>query len=149
MAEAEERLEAALRLIENYPNLHMGPTVSFVLGAVQRPIGASPEDESTGRDKLRRLLTTLRAAPSGRGVRIQWCGSIKAYVVTSMPFVDGLAWDVEGCDQNDPGQLVDALWQMYGSYIMAGEYSIDDLVWHRYTLDEIATIEELLDGFAE
>ena len=48
MAEAEERLEAALRLIENYPNLHMGPTVSFVLGAVQRSIGAAPDDETQG-----------------------------------------------------------------------------------------------------
>ena len=53
------------------------------------PIGAAPEDEETGRDKLRRLLTTLRAAPSGRGVRIQWCGNIRANVATSMPFVDG------------------------------------------------------------
>ena len=149
MAEPEERLDAALRIIEDYPNLHMGPTVSFILGAVQRPIGAAPEDEETGRDKLRRLLTTLRAAPSGRGVRIQWCGNIRAYVATSMPFVDGLAWEVQGCDSSDPEKLVEALWQMYASYITAGEYSIDDLVWHPYTLDEIRTIEGLLDGCSE
>ena len=149
MSEAEETLDAALRIIEDYPNLHMGPTVSFVLGAIQRPIGAAPADETAGRDKLRGLLTTLRAAPSGRGVRIQWCGNIRAYVATSMPFVDGLAWEVQGCDSNDLEKLVDALWQMYGSSIMAAEYSIDDLVWHPFTLDEIRTIEDLLEGCAD
>ena len=51
MPEPEERLDAVLRIIEN-PNLHMGPTVSFVLGAVQSPIGAPPENESAGRDKI-------------------------------------------------------------------------------------------------
>ncbi|MGH7553011.1 MAG: hypothetical protein ACREMQ_08265 [Longimicrobiales bacterium] len=66
-----------------------------------------------------------------------------------MPFVDGLAWEVQGCDPNDPEKLVDALWQLYGSSIMAGEYSIDDHAWHRFTPDEIRTIEELLDGCAD
>ena len=153
MAKAEEdRLGAALRLIEDYPNLHMGPTVSFVLGALQQPIGAAPDDHQIGRDKLKRLLSTLRTAPPGRGVRVQWCANIRAYVATSMPFVDGLAWDVQGCDPNDLENLVDALWQLYGSFIMDGEYSIDDFVWHQLTADEIETIEELLkaaDGDGE
>ena len=135
MSEAEQRLGAALRIIEDYPNLHMGPTVSFVLGAVQRPIGAAPEDEAAGSDKLRHLLTTLQAAPSSRGVRIQWCGTVRAYVATSMPFVDGLVWDVQGCDSNDFEKLVDTLWRLYGSSIMVGDYSIDDLVWHPFTSD--------------
>jgi hypothetical protein len=34
MADPEQRLGAALRIIEDYPNLHMGPTISFVLGAL-------------------------------------------------------------------------------------------------------------------
>ena len=51
-------MDAALRIIEDYPNLHMGPTVSFVLGAVQQPIGSVPENEQTGRDRLNRLLNT-------------------------------------------------------------------------------------------
>ena len=145
MPEVEDRLDVALRIIEDYPNLHMGPTVSFVLGARQRPIGAAPENAHVGRTKMRRFLTTLRAAPPGRGVRIQWCANIKAYVATSMPFVDGVAWDVQDCDPNDLEALVGALWQLYGSFIMAGEYSIDDFVWHCFTSDEIRTIEELLD----
>ena len=144
MAEPEDDLNAALRIIEDYPNLHMGPTVSFGLGAIQRPIGAAPSDEQAGREILRRLLTTLQDAPPRRGVRIQWCGNINTYVATSMPFVDGLAWEVQGCDSKDLEQLVEALWQIYGSAIMAGEYSIDDLVWHPFTLDELRTIEELL-----
>ena len=148
MAEAEDRLDAALRIIEDYPNLHMGPTVCFVLGAVQQPIGSAPEDEQTGRDRLNRLLNILRTAPAGRGIRIQWCGNIRAHVATSMPLVDGLAWDVQGCDPDDLEKLVDALWQMYGSFIMAGEYSIDDYVWHPLTTDEVRTIEELLRASA-
>jgi len=124
----------------------MGPTVSFVFGALQQPIGVAPASAEVGREKLRRLLTALRTAPPGRGVRVQWCGNIRAYVATRMPFVDGLAWDVQGCDPNNLETLVDALWQLYGSFIMAGEYSIDDFVSHRFTADEIRTIEELVDA---
>jgi hypothetical protein len=149
MADPEQRLGAALRIIEDYPNLHMGPTISFVLGALQQPIGVAPESVEGGREKLRRLLTALRTSPPGRGVRIQWCGNIRAYVATSMPFVDGLAWDVQGCDPNNLEKLVDALWQLYGSFIMAGEYSIDDHVWHPLTSDETSTIEDLLEGFVD
>lgn len=43
MADGENRLASALRIIEDYPNLHMGPTVPFVLGALQQPIGVPPE----------------------------------------------------------------------------------------------------------
>ena len=149
MAEAEQMLGAALRIIEDYPNLHMGPTLSFVLGALQQPIGVAPESTEGGREKLRGLLTVLRTAPPGRGVRVQWCGNIRAYVATSMPFVEGLAWDVQGCDPNNLEELVDALWQLYGSFIMAGEYSIDDHVWHPLTSDETSTIEDLLEGFVD
>src|SRR5262245_28928424 len=146
MADAGNSLDAALRIIEDYPNLHMGPTVPFVLGALQQPIGVAPETSEAGLEKLRRLLTALRTAPSGRGVRVQWCANIRAYVATSMPLIDGLAWDVQDCDPNDLEKLVHALWQMYGSFIMAGEYSIDDFVWHRFTSDEIRNIEELQDA---
>jgi hypothetical protein len=66
-----------------------------------------------------------------------------------MPFVDGLAWDVQGCDPNDLEKLVGALWQLYGSSIMVGDYSIDDLVWHPFTSDEVKTIEDLLHGCAD
>ena len=77
-------LQAALRIIEDYPGLHMGPSVPFVVGALKEPIGAAPVDEKNGRQALSDLLTELRAAPRGRGVRIQWCGNIKAYVATSV-----------------------------------------------------------------
>lgn len=149
MVDAEQRLGTALRIIEDYPNLHMGPTVSFVLGALQRPIGVAPESAEIGREKLKRLLTALRTAPPGRGVRVQWCGNIRAYVATSMPFVDGLAWDVQGCDSNNLETLVDALWQLYGSFIMASEYSIDEFAWRRFTSDEITIIERLVDAADE
>lgn len=61
-----------------------------------------------------------------------------------MPFVNGLAWDVQGCDPNDFDGLVDTLWQLYGPFITDGEYSIDDFLWHRLSASEIRTIEELL-----
>lgn len=148
MTKIQDTLDAALRIIEQYPNLHMGPTVSFVVGALQQPIGAAPVDEQAGRDGLRQLLAKLRTAPAGRGVRIQWCANIKAYVATSMPFVDGLAWDVERCEGDDFEGLLDSLWRLYGTFIMAGEFSIDDNVWHSLTSDEIRTIKRLLDGCA-
>lgn len=148
MTTIRDTLDAALRIIEQYPNLHMGPTVSFVVGALQQPIGAAPADESAGRDGLRQLLAKLRTAPAGRGVRIQWCANIKAYVATSMPFVDGLAWDVEDCEGNDFEGLLASLWRLYGAFIMVGEFSIDDYVWHSLTSDEIGTIKGLLDGCA-
>lgn len=122
----------------------MGPTVPFVLGALARPIGEAPANAQAGRDKLTRLLTTLRDAPRRRGVSIHWCANIRAYVATSMPFVEGLAWDVQDSDPQDFETLVDALWRQYGSFILAGEYSIDDGVWHRFTEDEIGAIEQLL-----
>lgn len=137
-------LAVALRIIEDYPNLHMGPSVLFVLGALQQPIGRQIPDGSEGRAALRQLLSDLQRAPQGRGVRIQWCRNIKAYVATNMPFVDGLAWDVEGCSPEDFEGLIEVLWQMYGSFIQAGEYSIDDYVWHPLTAEERSTIEEII-----
>src|SRR5262249_48620570 len=129
-------LQTALRIIENYPGLHMGPTVPFVLGALQTPIGSAPVNEEEGRKALTDVLSELRAAPPRRGIRIQWCANIKAYVATSMPFIDGLAWDVTDCDPEDFQGLVDRLWGLYGASIMAGEFSIDDYVWHSLTPDE-------------
>jgi hypothetical protein len=122
--------------------------VPFVVGALQEPIGAPPIDEKNGRQALSGLLTELRDAPRGRGVRIQWCGNIKAYVATSMPFVDGLAWDVTACKPDDFQGLVDSLWELYGVSIMAGEFSIDGYAWHPLTPDEIETIGQLRRGEA-
>ncbi len=63
-----------------------------------------------------------------------------------MPFVEGLAWDVENCEPNDFLGLVDALWRVYGGSIMAGHFSIDDYVWHPLTSEEIGIIRALLGG---
>jgi hypothetical protein len=38
-----------------------------------------------------------------------------------MPFVNGLAWDVEGVGPEDFEGLVTKLWQLYGRFIKAGE----------------------------
>jgi hypothetical protein len=46
-----------------------------------------------------------------------------------MPFIDGVAWEVEGCEADDLEGLVDS-------------------VWHPLTSDEIRTIEVLLEGCA-
>jgi hypothetical protein len=126
----------------------MGPTVPFVLGALRQPIGSAPVDENEGRKALTDLLSELRAAPPRRGVRIQWCTNIKAYVATSMPFVDGLAWDVTECKPDDFQRLVNRLWDLYGASIMAGQFSIDDYAWRSLTRDEIETIEQLRHGEA-
>lgn len=133
-----------LQIIENYPGLHMGPTVLFVLGAIQEPIGTAPADELLGREKLRQLLVELRGAQPGHGVRVQWCRDIAAYVATTMPFVDGLNWDVDGSKPPDLERLVGALWARYGEFILAGEFSIEDRVWRRFTLEEVRTIALIL-----
>jgi hypothetical protein len=139
------KLEAALRIIEDYPGLRMGPSVLFVLGAVQNPVGGPFPNKNSARLELSELLTALRKAPADRGVRIQWCGIVKAYVATSMPFVDGLAWDMENCNADDFDALVDRLWSLYGTYIVAGEFSIEDRTWRSFDPDELNTISDLLE----
>jgi hypothetical protein len=140
----EPKLLASLQIIENYPDLHMGPTVPFVLGALQEPIGTAPPSEHSGRDKLRQLLLELSTASAGHGVRIQWCRDIGAHIATNIPFVDGLEWEVDGADPRDLVSLVDALWASYGDVILAGEYSIEHREWRRFTADEILAIEVTL-----
>ena len=86
------------RIVEFYPDFHMGPTIPFVLGAIQEPIGRPPCTEAIAKDNLRDLLKALREAPKGHGVRIVWCQPTGAHVVTANPFVEGLDWEpIDGC----------------------------------------------------
>jgi hypothetical protein len=126
----------------------MGPTIPFVLGAIQVPIGRPIRTEAIAKDNLRELLKALREAPKGHGVRIQWCLTTRAHVVTANPFVEGLDWEaLDGCVPPNLDGLFDVLWERYGTFILAGDYSIDDLVWHPFTPDEVKKIEETLaDG---
>ena len=149
MPEAEDRLDAALKIIEDYPNLHMGPTVSFVLGAVQQPIGAVPEDEQAGRDKLRRLLTTLRmrrqaAAFESNGAEISertWRRACHSSTVWLGKFSPAIRTILRSWLMRCGSCTARRSWP--------GSTLIDDYVWHRFTPDEIRTIEELLDECAD
>lgn len=125
----------------------MGPSVCFVFGALQQPIGTPPSDEAAGREAVKKLLVSLRSrlnTSPDPGVRIQWCLNIKAYVATAMPFVEGLAWDIDGCGDGDLDCVLEHLWDLYGRHIMAAEFSREDGVWREFNPEEIHTIEALL-----
>jgi hypothetical protein len=36
------------------------------------------------------------------------------------------------------------MWARYGEFILAGEFSIEDRVWRRFTLEEVRTIALIL-----
>ena len=83
-------MESWLRIVECYPDFHNGPSVPFLFGAIQNPIGVRPRSEEAAKDGLRRLLSALRQAPKGHGIRIVSCGPTHAHVVTRNPFVRAL-----------------------------------------------------------
>ena len=133
------------RIVECYPDFHMGPTIPFVLGAIQVPIGRPPRTDAIAKDSLRQLLKALRDTSRGHGVRIQWCLTTGAHVVTANPFVEGLDWEaIDGCVPPNLDGLFEMLWARYGAFILAGDYSIDGRVWHPFTPDEVRKIEKTL-----
>lgn len=137
------------RIVRGYPNLNMGPTVSFVLGAIRNPIGRRPYSPRVAERMLRELIGKMRedAPRQGQGVRVVWCGEIGAHVISANPMVDSLSWDkVDGCEMVDHDGLSDVLWERYRDPITAGEFSLDDRVWRRFRRDEIANIRALLSG---
>ena len=132
-----------IRIVEGYPDFHMGPSIPFVLGAIQEPAGKPFPFEALARLGLGELLEAFRATSKGHGIRIRWCHMIRAHVVTSNPFIDGLHWDtIGGCTPPDFERLFDVLWERYGAAISAGEFSIERRVWRPFTQSEFRTIEE-------
>lgn len=133
------------RIVECYPDFHMGPTIPFLLGSIQKPVGRPFDTETIAKEGLRELLQALREPSDRHGVRIQWCDFTGAHVVTTNPFVDGLDWEnIDGCVPPNVDGLLDALWARYGAVIVAAEFSIVDRAWQPFTSDEVKKIEETL-----
>lgn len=139
--------EPWFRIVKFYPTpQRIGPSVPFVLGAIQRPVGAVPDSEDIAKQKLLRLLTQMHdETPNGFGIQILWCSTIKAYVVTADRWSES-----SKLTTSDEKQLVrveahfDFLWNLYGHEILRGHYSIDDQVWHAFKDDEEPTIHATL-----
>jgi hypothetical protein len=130
------------RIVRFYPDFHMGPTIPFLVGATQVPIGRLPDSEEIAKNALRNLLKAFQESSEAMGVRIQWCNSTGAHVMTVSPFVDRFDWEpIDGCVPPDWDCLFSVLWRRYGDFISAGEYSIDAHVWHRFFPDELEKIE--------
>lgn len=135
------------RIVESYPGNHMGPTLPFLFGAMQEPVGEAPATEAAASAALRELLDALSDAPEHHGVRIQRCDTIHEYVVAQHPFTSGLSWDeIDGVKPATLDELVALLWARYGRMIMAGEFSFTDGEWHRLWPGEMGRIESTLRG---
>jgi hypothetical protein len=139
------------RIVKCYPDFHNGPTVPFLLGALQTPIGALFPNEKAAKQRLRWLLDTVHQdAPSGCGVRLQWCGPTRVHVLAECSLLDGFYWDrIDGCVMPDFGGLFDKLWALYGREIVNGTYSITDGEWAAFTAEERQQIQAALNEGCE
>ena len=133
-------------IVKCYPDFHNGPTVPFLLGSLQDPIGALFGSEDLAKDRLRWLLATMREqARAGSGVRLQWCGPTHAHVVADQPLLDGFYWDpIDGCEIPDLDRLFEKVWEHYGSEIIDGAYSITNREWNPFTPEEREKIKATL-----
>ena len=133
---------AWLRILEHRREFgfKIGPTLPFVLGAIQEAIGKAPSSRADGQRTLHNLLRAIEA--SGCGVEILWCPTTNAYVACSCGG-DSLNWR----DVDELGASIDSLaaslWNRYGDAISSGKYSKND-DWHEFTADEAMRIKAVL-----
>lgn len=134
------------RIVRFYPRLSVGPSILFVVGSVQDPIGAAPVTKALAKSQMRKLLVQMHdETPSGYGVQILWCPTIKAYVVTADRGGEASRMTtVDGRELRDVDSQLEFLWELYGDEISEGRYSIDDQLWHGFTAEEQGTIREIL-----
>lgn len=134
------RIPAWFLIVTNYPGLHVGPTVPFLVGAIRDPVGEAPESRSTAQEELHSLLEKMRiGTPTGYGVRIQWCTTVDAFVVGLVSHGASLSWEPHELDASTIEGLFGKLWERYGDYICEGKYSKNG-DWHRFSEQEIAAI---------
>ena len=111
---------AWLRIVGN-PQLKVGPTVPFIVGAIRDPIGAAPDSRAAGMEELLELLRMMdEEAPAG--ISIQWCPSVAAYIAACVTG-PGLTWHTTGFDVASRDALGARLWDLYGNVITKGHYS--------------------------
>ncbi len=137
---------AWLRIIRN-PQLQVGPTLPFIVGAIRTPIGAAPGSRAAGQEELFELLRMMdEDAPADCGVSIQWCPSVDAHVAASVT-EPGLTWRDLGFDVPHRDALAARLWECYGDVIAQGHYSKNG-AWHGFAEVELRTIRTVLGGDA-
>ena len=137
---------AWIRIIRN-PQLRVGPTLPFIVGAIRAPIGAAPGSRAAGQEELFELLRMMdEEAPADCGVSIQWCPSVDAHVAASVT-EPGLTWHASGFDATRRDALGARLWERYGDVIAQGHYSKNG-AWHGFSEGELRTIRTVLGGNA-
>ena len=137
---------AWLRIVSN-PQLKIGPTLPFIVGAIRDPIGDAPDSRATGNEELLELLRMMdEEAPADCGISIQWCPSVAAHVAACVT-EPGLTWHATGFDATSRDALGAKLWDFYGDVITKGHYSKNG-DWHRFTEGELKTIRTVLSGDA-
>lgn len=124
----------------------MGPTIPFLLGGLETPVGAPFKSERAAKARLRALLMTIQEeAGTDYAVRLIWCAGTQAHVLTPSAFTESFGWDpIDGCLMPDLDGLIEVLWVRYGEPIRTANYSIDDRLWHEFTSTEIAKIKSTL-----
>lgn len=134
------------RIVSEYPDFHNGPTIPFLIGALQQPIGTRFANKASARAALRALLETIAdEATEEHGVRLFSCPTIKEYVLTDNGLWDSFSWEpINGCAPPNLDCLFEILWTRYGEPIVEGTYSLDDRVWREFTEEEKKTIAEVL-----
>ena len=132
--------------IIRHPQLKVGPTLPFIVGAVREPIGAAPDSLAAGQVELFELLRMMdQEAPADCGISIQWCPTVHAHVATCVT-EPGLTWHASGFDVTHRDALGARLWERYGDVIAKGHYSKNG-TWHGFTEGEIRKIRTLLDEY--
>lgn len=140
---AKSKKAPAWFLVVTRSGFEVGPTVPFVLGAIQTPIGARPESAESAKKELADLIESMR--DSGYGVSIQDCKDVVRDLVVTSNGLNSLLWEpVDGCKMPDCDGLIEVLWARYGKYIVEGEYSIDDGIFREFNASEIAKIKKAL-----
>ena len=137
---------AWLRIVRN-PQLKVGPTLPFIVGAIRAPLGDAPGSRTTGQEELFELLRMMdEEAPADCGISIQLCTSVDAHVVACIT-EPGLTWHTSGIDATSRDALGGRLWELYGDVIATGRYSKNG-DWYRFSEPELKAIRTVLRGEA-
>ena len=147
-----------LRIVQDYPDNKVGPTVPFLVGALRHPPGA-PQPKGSGRAELHTLLIAMRdESPARWNVVIQPCGGPEKLVVTLTDIKRPDCIGVRSASR--PGKvlychpirsgiseidgLVDALWGEFGVNIDDGKFSYVGGEWRAFSKMELQNISDVL-----
>src|SRR5688572_18630122 len=87
----------------------VGPTIPFIFGATQTPIGARPPSAQVAKQALADLIESMR--DSRYGVSIQLCKYPVGDLVVTSNGLESLIWQsIDRCEMPDYSGLIEVLW---------------------------------------